>query len=474
MRNTLKSCFIVIALLGLNHWLTAQNDVAIDFTGSSPVWKKGEHNLYLSNVNLGRTGLIPKNVKQKVNVFAEKYFKTNPKKQDHPYFIIPVQLAEGINDPGFYSITAYFDHDSLFPGQLLDFACGDLTYDLQDGYNHEGTDFFPWPFPWMKMHEDQFEIIAAADGVIAFKQDGNFDEHCEANNDPWNGIGILHNDGSTSWYIHLKKNSLTGKVAGSPVEQGEYLGIVGSSGSSVLPHLHFEVYDTGGKLFDPFYGSCNQTIEESWWVDQPGYKEAGINKISTNNHLPVFSECQDVEILNEKQFFYPGDSIYFLTYFRNISTSDTLRITIKRPDNSIFDDWIWISSWDFYTTSWLYFFTILNNEQFGYWKYIINFKGESYAHVFQLLDPQAINEFNNPSFKVFPNPVYNEINVQSDYLKISSISLISPFGNTLFRNHVNLGAGELNHFSTSGLPKGLYFLQIESGERIFRKKIIKL
>ena len=72
-------------------------------------------------------------------------------------------------------------------------------------------------------------------GLLVLGIDGSFDESCGANGRPWNAVYIEHFDGSVAWYGHLKKDSLTSKGIGDLVLAGEYLGIVGSSGSSTGP-----------------------------------------------------------------------------------------------------------------------------------------------------------------------------------------------------------------------------------------------
>ena len=44
------------------------------------------------------------------------------------------------------------------------------------------------------------------------------------------------------------------------------LGIVGSSGNSSMPHLHFGLEDEDGVVIDPFAGPSSQ--EETWWCEQ--------------------------------------------------------------------------------------------------------------------------------------------------------------------------------------------------------------
>ena len=63
----------------------------------------------------------------------------------------------------------------------------------------------------------------------------------------WNGaygyvVYLDHADGSQTRYAHL---SAYFKGAGDAVRQGETLGLVGSTGASTGPHLHFEIRRSG-------------------------------------------------------------------------------------------------------------------------------------------------------------------------------------------------------------------------------------
>jgi murein DD-endopeptidase MepM/ murein hydrolase activator NlpD len=111
------------------------------------------------------------------------------------------------------------------------------------------------------MDSNDVEIVSAAAGTILYKSDGNFDRSCTFNNNNWNAVYVQHSDGSVAWYGHMKAGTLTTKNVGASVAQGEYLGVVGSSGNSTGPHLHFEVYDSGNNLIDPYAGTCNTTPE---------------------------------------------------------------------------------------------------------------------------------------------------------------------------------------------------------------------
>jgi murein DD-endopeptidase MepM/ murein hydrolase activator NlpD len=56
-----------------------------------------------------------------------------------------------------------------------------------------------------------------------------------------NYIVILHSDGTTGEYYHLRKNGALVDV-GDNVAQGQQIGYSGNTGHTTMPHLHFAVY----------------------------------------------------------------------------------------------------------------------------------------------------------------------------------------------------------------------------------------
>lgn len=56
-----------------------------------------------------------------------------------------------------------------------------------------------------------------------------------------NYIVILHSDGTTGEYYHLKKNGALVEI-GESVAQGQKIGYSGNTGHTTMPHLHFAVY----------------------------------------------------------------------------------------------------------------------------------------------------------------------------------------------------------------------------------------
>src|SRR5215470_1867263 len=140
----------------------------------------------------------------------------------------PLQLVPGHPEPGARTVINYVDHDSAYPGHVLDYNCGDRTYDQSDGYNHQGTDITAFPFAWRKMDNDEAIVVAAAPGVVVAKMDGQYDRSCTLADQPWNAVYVMHYDGSVAWYGHLKSGSLTSKQEGEWVLAGEFLGVMGS------------------------------------------------------------------------------------------------------------------------------------------------------------------------------------------------------------------------------------------------------
>lgn len=396
--------------------------------------------------------------------------------KSHPLFSLPIQSNLISPDEGYYTITSYFDHDTLYPDQLKDYNCGNLTYDLESGYNHAGTDFFLWPYPWLKMANNEVEAIASAPGMVLLKQGGNFDLQCEENTDPWNGICILHEDGSTSWYIHLKKNSLTGVGVGQQIEQGAYLGVVGSSGSSLAPHLHFEVLDADLKKTDPFFGTCNDSVTESWWSAQLPYKEPRINKISTHAHLPVFPQCPQTEIPNESGVFYPGDSLYLVAFLSNFSTGDDLKVAIRKPDQSVFAEWNWTNPFDFYTASWVFFLMILDEDDYGIWNYEVVFNGLTLIKSFELKNPQGIEHSNNSGqIKIFPNPSNDFISIEIPTCigDLPVVKIVNSLGQEFQHGLPFRNSAISFKYDISGLPPGLYMITVDAGKYSICRKVVR-
>lgn len=303
-----------------------------------------------------------------------------------PLFGWPLRAAAGFTDPDFDQTLNFVDHDPAAPNHLLDYQCGTRTYDNFDGMitNHHGTDIQPWPFPWLKMQNNEVEVVAAAAGTIVLKQDGYYDKNCTCAG-TWNAIYVRHADNSVTWYGHMKKNSLTGKGLGASVAAGEYLGRVGSSGCSGSPHLHFEVHSAGGGLIDPFAGPCNNFNASSWWLDQPPYWDSAISRITTGAMSAVpTTTCGTIEQPNEQSSFTLGQKIYFTVYFHDVVAGQIAHYRILRPDGSEQESFDYVMPGNIAThvkeTQRQYSIFVPTGD----WKLTVEYLGELHEHPFDI------------------------------------------------------------------------------------------
>lgn len=93
-------------------------------------------------------------------------------------------------------------------------------------------------------------IVAVADGIVVSEWtastgggDGRGTPHAVTGN----ALKIDHGDGLATGYLHLSRKDVH---LGDRVKQGQQIGLLGTTGRSTGPHLHFIVYQNG-KEVDP-------------------------------------------------------------------------------------------------------------------------------------------------------------------------------------------------------------------------------
>ena len=167
--------------------------------------------------------------------------------EDPLRFELPVDCRVGET----CTIQNYFDHDPG-PGRK-DYTCGQLSYD-----GHDGTDFRVPNLPAMAAG---VAVVAAAPGTVLRVRDGMEDVSVREigraaleGRDAGNGVVIDHGDGWETQYSHLKNGSVSVEP-GQRVSAGEPLGLIGLSGNTEFPHVHFSLRYRGEEL-DPFVGQA--------------------------------------------------------------------------------------------------------------------------------------------------------------------------------------------------------------------------
>lgn len=167
-----------------------------------------------------------------------------------PRLVLPIDCAVGET----CWIMAYVDHD---PGDgVRDYACGIATYNEPPVNRHQGTDIALRDLGVMR---EGIFVRAAAAGKVLGRRDGVVDRSVRilgpesvAGRECGNGVRLDHGDGWTTQYCHLREGSVTVK-AGDEVNAGAILGLVGLSGMTEHPHLHFQL-EHQGRIVDPFTG----------------------------------------------------------------------------------------------------------------------------------------------------------------------------------------------------------------------------
>ncbi len=389
----------------------------------------------------------------------------------HVQFSSPIRHKDEFDDPGYYAVINFVDHDLTF-NNLSDYNCGERTYDWFSG-NHQGTDYILWPYPWKRMDEDVMEIIAAAPGVIIHKVDGNYDRNCAlSGSTSWNSIYVLHADSSIAWYLHFKTGSLTSKGIGQSVVKGEFLGTAGSSGSSTIPHLHFQVFDSNDEVIDPYTGTCNSMNPDTWWEEQPDYWEPQMNRISTH-FKPPQEMCPLPETTNEALSYEPGDTVWIAVWYKDLLNAASTLLKIERPDGSLMIDWNFISPWPNYSAAYTYWAveTSVTDEE-GPYIYRVNFNGEQYERVFYLgeppVEPTGLEALDTHSgeWQLYPNPASGPVTLQWEQAQTEQAEIVvrDMQGRLMHQQQV---AGDSAGMSVQlpEFPAGVYQVQVLSDRR---------
>jgi len=146
-------------------------------------------------------------------------------------------------------VVRYVDHE---PGPgVKDYSCGNMT-----GDGHKGTDFAIRDLASMSAG---VAVRAAAAGRVAAVRDGMEDRLIDTKGaesvggrECGNGVRIDHGDGWMSLYCHMRRGSPL-VMEGDEVVAGQPLGLVGVSGQTSFPHLHFDLRHHD-QVVDPFVG----------------------------------------------------------------------------------------------------------------------------------------------------------------------------------------------------------------------------
>lgn len=265
--------------------------------------------------------------------------------------ILPIR---GVLDKDFVVVN-HVDHD-VNANAIRDHGCGRQTYD-----GHQGTDFVLKSFRQM---DSGVTVIAAAAGVVTAVVDTFPDRNkvSVVSRGYGNYVALLHPNGLATYYAHNRKGSAVVAV-GDTVDVGEALALVGSSGNSEDPHVHFEVW----QLVDPFEGGCSPT--PSLWQDQPPY-QTQLRVIDAD----VTTWPPSLDTIRERPptatvVKQADSSITFWTLLQGVNPTDRLRIVWLDPELS---EWFTYEAETGITSNYFYWWSWINRpERNGTWTCVL-------------------------------------------------------------------------------------------------------
>ncbi len=214
----------------------------------------------------------------------------------------------------------FFKDVNRQPNQLEDFS-GDQNQLAQTYDQHRGIDISLQNFSVM---DQNIPIFAAQGGVVQVLDDGHPDRQTMRGDRPANYIVIRHANGYSTGYFHLKANSITHAV-GDVVAKGEQIGLVGSSGDSADPHLHFETRNCAGL-------SVDHMLEEL--LTSPVAKQRTPAFIGTFLRLNTpFQNREDVLQTSGTSITsaQSGQTVYYTNTYSNIESGDVMTERFYNP-----------------------------------------------------------------------------------------------------------------------------------------------
>lgn len=269
-----------------------------------------------------------------------------------------------------FFIIHYPDHGG--GDTLRDAFCGQKTYN-----GHKGTDMALSGFGSM---DTGVYIYAVADGRVVRAVDWNYDRNkhlIEGTHTKWNFVEIQHGGGIGAYYGHMRKGSAMVRT-GDSVREGQPIGMVGSSGYSDFPHLHFEVWNEKGQTIDPFKGSCFGR-PFSYWKEQPDYDTSVVAmNAGFVPYIPQVDTLMEGYLVRDEFGMYEDPVICFWAYMHGLRKGSAMRIEWYNPKRKLYHtyNWKWErNNWYNYTWSWIKTPTIE-----GKWLAVLYVNGEPVAN----------------------------------------------------------------------------------------------
>ncbi len=257
-------------------------------------------------------------------------------------------------------INNYVDLDPS-DESVLDYMGGGKTYD-----GHRAIDI---DVPTFRAMDDDFPILAAAPGVVVATEDSYEDRHMSCYGD-WNYVTIEHANGWQTIYGHLKQFSVV-VALGETVAAGDVLGVVGSSGCSTAPHLHFEVHDAAGGIIDPFLDGlfANPPVYNT----PLGFMDAVIDRGSITTIAEILDPSPNATVVE------PGETLGVGLSMAGGAPGDSIQMFLKYPSGVVYSTYNNTFSSVYRHSFWTWNPQIPATAPIGYWELEIRTNGSTVA-----------------------------------------------------------------------------------------------
>ena len=208
---------------------------------------------------------------------------------------------------------------------IRDYNCGGQTFE-----GHTGHD------PYIRSFSEQrigVPVFAVLDGTVIELREDQPDENTDNNSAaPANFVTIRHANGVDSQYVHLRRDSVPFNV-GDFVTAGTQIGLVGSSGASLGPHIHFELLYKG-EVVEPMAGPCRPGY--SFFRDQPATNTAFtfIRGTLSRTSFATVPPAPHDEAPPQGMFRRGQQTLYYKADVANVPSSTEYELYLERPNGT--------------------------------------------------------------------------------------------------------------------------------------------
>lgn len=260
-----------------------------------------------------------------------------PASAGSPVFDLPIDCELGRN----CFVEDYVDVNPT--ANQSDYTCGIKSRD-----GHSGTDFVLDTFETM---DAGVSVLAAARGTVEAIRDGVPDQPVTEDNihqikgrECGNAVRVDHGDGWQTLYCHMANGSVRVKP-GDVVETGDILGLIGLSGQTNVPHVHFAVLKKG-TIVDPFQPnpdqSCERQVGNGLWRNAPEYISAGLFTAGFSTSVPSFDAVRSGAARRLTGTSTQPIVLYGHVFFAE--AGDILTFSATGPDGEIFAESVEIAA----------------------------------------------------------------------------------------------------------------------------------